>query len=85
MPPPGLEVEGIYRVSGRKAAVQLVRLSQHAPSGISVMRTPVICKLTAEKQMIQDIEKDEEKCEFGDREDVHSICNVLKQCRSLWT
>lgn len=39
-----------------------------------------ILQLTS--QMIQDIEKDEEQFEFSEREDVHSISNVLKQCLS---
>lgn len=33
--------------------------------------------------MIQDIELDEEKFEFEDLSDVHSIANVLKQCKHI--
>ena len=33
--------------------------------------------------MVQDIERDEAKFTFGDKEDVHSVTNVLKQCASL--
>ena len=34
--------------------------------------------------MVQDIELDEEKFTFDERDDVFSISNVLKQCMSLF-
>ncbi|WVR09117.1 hypothetical protein IAU60_006179 [Kwoniella sp. DSM 27419] len=48
----GLEVEGIYRVSGRHASVQ---------------------------KMVQDIELDEERFTFDDKDDIYGVGNVLKQ------
>lgn len=32
--------------------------------------------------MVQDVERDEAKFTFSDKEDVHSVSNVLKQCTS---
>lgn len=75
----GLEVEGIYRISGRKAGVQLV--SPLVPHARQVPRPSLDAGLT-QVQMIQDIEKDEERFEFSEKEDIHSISNVLKQCES---
>lgn len=49
----GLGLEGLYRISGRKAAGQ---------------------------KMVQDIELDEEKFQFGEQDDVHAVANILKQC-----
>lgn len=49
----GLNMEGLYRISGRKAAGQ---------------------------KMVQDIELDEEKFVFDEKDDVHAIASVLKQC-----
>jgi hypothetical protein len=49
----GLNMEGLYRISGRKAAGQ---------------------------KMVQDIELDEEKLVFDEKDDVHAIASVLKQC-----
>lgn len=33
--------------------------------------------------MVQDVERDEAKFTFGEKEDVHSVSNILKQCQSL--
>lgn len=50
----GLNLEGLYRISGRKAAGQ---------------------------QIIQEIELDEGKFAFEDKDDVHAVASVLKQCK----
>ena len=31
--------------------------------------------------MVQDVERDETKFQFGDKEDVFSVAGVLKQCK----
>jgi hypothetical protein len=39
-------------------------------------------KMKADRQLIQEIELDEEKFKFDEKDDVYSISNVLKQCKT---
>jgi hypothetical protein len=37
-------------------------------------------RIRTDDQMVQDVERDEAKFTFGDKEDVFSVAGVLKQC-----
>ena len=70
----GLGSEGIYRISGRKTGIQQVYVF---PAWSWYIGT------AADSKTIQDIERDEAKFNFEEKDDVYSITNVLKQCKLI--